>query len=581
MNRILPRLKKLACLASFTAFSVFFCACNKGIPKYIATSATLEAGSTFSASDFLLEDGHTAEFSSDFASRFVQDGIAKINQLGEISVGLTVDGELYNITLNVQDTIPPTASAGIITVSQGDVLTAEQCVTNIKDQTEVTCAFLTEPDLTQVGLTSSTVILTDAAGNRTEIPVEITVLSANEVLQSSYTIEAGESIPEAKELIAFNRTGKYITDVSVINTSLLGCHTLELEIEGAVYSTLLIIEDTIAPTATVVPVTAYYGAAFPSADSFVSNITDKGPVTVSYETDPGAIVSEPATVRIVLTDQAGNRTVYESQCSVATDDEAPKFLSYPTQLDADINNTIIWRAMVSAEDNSGMVDISLDTADADLAKAGTYTAYFVARDSVGNETRQEVRLVLHDNSVTKEMMDQLCEVIVDEIITDDMTTQEVLYAVAKYVKNAILYTGEGAHDDVRREAYLGLGSRRNGDCFTFMAASHELLTYLGYDVQIVKRMPQYVPESGNHFWLLVNCGTEEEPLWYHHDSSPHSKPFNQETYMMTDAQVKAYTNNRNNSSSKKHYYSFDTSLHPASATEIVVEWDDIDSKYYE
>ena len=581
MNRIVPRLKKLACLASFTAFSVFFCACNKGIPKYIATSATLEAGSTFSASDFLLEDGHTAEFSSDFASRFVQDGIAKINQLGEISVGLTVDGELYNITLNVQDTIPPTASAGIITVSQGDVLTAEQCVTNIKDQTEVTCAFLTEPDLTQAGLTSSTVILTDAAGNRTEIPVEITVLSANEVLQSSYTIEAGESIPEAKELIAFNRTGKYITDVSVINTSLLGCHTLELEIEGDVYSTLLIIEDTIAPTATVVPVTAYYGAAFPSADSFVSNITDKGPVTVSYETDPGAIVSEPATVRIVLTDQAGNRTVYESQCSVATDDEAPKFLSYPAQLDADINNTIIWRAMVSAEDNSGMVDISLDTADADLAKAGTYTAYFVARDSVGNETRQEVRLVLHDNSVTKEMMDQLCEVIVDEIITDDMTTQEVLYAVAKYVKNAILYTGEGAHDDVRREAYLGLGSRRNGDCFTFMAASHELLTYLGYDVQIVKRMPQYVPESGNHFWLLVNCGTEEEPLWYHHDSSPHSKPFNQETYMMTDAQVKAYTNNRNNSSSKKHYYSFDTSLHPASATEIVVEWDDIDSKYYE
>ena len=153
MKRTLPKLKKLACLASFAAFSVFFCACNKGIPKYIATSATLEAGSTFSASDFLLEGGHTAEFSSDFASRFVQDGIAKINQLGEISVGLTVDGELYNIILNVQDTIPPTASAGIITVSQGDVLTAEQCLTNIKDQTEVSCAFQTEPDLTQVGLT--------------------------------------------------------------------------------------------------------------------------------------------------------------------------------------------------------------------------------------------------------------------------------------------------------------------------------------------------------------------------------------------------------------------------------------------
>jgi hypothetical protein len=204
----------------------------------------------------------------------------------------------------------------------------------------------------------------------------------------------------------------------------------------------------------------------------------------------------------------------------------------------------------------------------------------IAKDSVGNETRQEVKLVLHDNSVTKEMMDQMCEEITGKIITADMTTQEILYAIAKYVSGNIKYTSEGVHDDVRREAYLGLGSRKNGDCFTFCAASHELLSYLGYEIQMVRRSPEFVKESGNHFWLLVNCGTKEEPLWYHHDSSPHSKPYNQETHMMTDAQLKAYTNNRNSNSSIKHYYSFDTSLHPASATEIVVEWN-IDSKYYE
>lgn len=580
MNPFIPKLKKLVCLASFAAISTIFCSCGKGIPEYIAGSATVEAGSTFSASDFLLEAGHTAEFSSEFSSLFVEEGVAKIHQVGEYSVGLTVDGELYQIELTVQDTIPPAASAGMVTVCQGDPLTAEQCVTDITDQTVVSASFLTEPDLSQTGVTTATVVLTDAAGNRTEIPVEITVLGKDEFLKDSYVIEAGERMPAAKELIAFNRTGKFITDVSVINTSLIGSYTLELEIEGAVYTTELIIADTVAPTATIVPVTAYYGAAFPSADTFVTNIVDKGPVSVSYETDPGASVLEPGIVRLVLTDQAGNRTVYDGAYSVATDEEAPKFLSAPAQLEADINSTIMWRAMVTVEDNSGTVDVSLDTTGVNLEKPGTYTACFIAKDPVGNETRQEVTLVLHDNSVTKEMMDGICEEITGKIITDNMTTRQILRAVAEYVSSNIKYTSEGVHDDVRREAYLSLSSRRNGDCFSFMAASYELLSYLGYEIQIVRRSPEFVAESGNHFWLLVNCGTKEEPLWYHHDSSPHSKPYNQETYMMTDAQVKAYTNNRSSNASIKHYYSFDTSLHPASATEILVEWD-IDSKYYE
>ena len=580
MKQLITKLRKLVCPATFAATTFFLCSCNIGIPAYIATSATVEAGNTFSATDFILEEGHTSEFATDFTSQFVQNGLAQINQIGEYSVDLIVDGKNYAIELIVQDTISPKASARTITICQGDSLTAEQCITDILDATNVSCAFKTEPDLTQVGTFNEIVILSDEAGNCTEIPVTISVLGMDELLADSYTIEAGEIIPSEEELIVSNRTGKYITDISVINTSLIGNYTLEVEIEGEVYSTELIIEDTIAPIATVVPITAYYGADFPSADSFVSEIIDEGPVTVSYETDPGAIVNDQNAVRIALTDQAGNRTLYDSQCSIVHDDEVPRFVTVPTELDADVNTSIIWRSMVSAEDNSGVVDLSLDTADINLEKPGTYTAFLVAKDPAGNETRQEVKLILHDNSVTKEMMDQVCAEITGKIITDDMTTQEKLYAVYKYVVNKISYTSEGVHDDVRREAYLGLTTRKNGDCFTFCAASKELLSYLGYDIQIVRRRLDLVKEYGNHFWLLVNCGTEEEPLWYYHDASPHSKPFDLETYMMTDAQLKAYTNYRASNSSKKHYYTFDTSLHPASATEIVVDLG-IDSQYFE
>ena len=580
MHSFIIKKGKQLCLAAFAAITVFFCSCGKAVPDYIATSAIVEAGNSFSASDFVLEEEHIAAFADDFATQFVHEGVAKINHIGEYSVGLIIDGESYEIKLTVQDTIPPEASARMITICQGDPLTAEQCITNLNDQTNVSCSFQAEPDLTLAGLVNEIVVLTDEAGNCTEIPVTITVLGINELLADSYTIEAGESIPTEAELIGFNRTGKYVTDISVINTSLIGSYPLEVEIEGTVYSTELIIEDTIAPIATVHPITAYYGAAFPSADNFVSEIIDEGPVTVSYETDPGAIVSDQTVVYIVLTDQGGNRTVYDSRCSVAQDDEAPTFVAFPEELEADVDTTIIWRSMVSAEDNSGMVELSLDTTGISLNKPGTYTVFFVAKDPAGNETRQEVKLTLHDNSVTKEMMDQVCAKIVDKIITEDMTTQEKLHAVYKYVVSKISYTSEGVHDDVRREAYLGLTTRKNGDCFTFCAASEELLSYLGYETQIVRRRLDLVKEYGNHFWVLVNCGTEEEPLWYHHDASPHSKPFNLETYMMTDAQLKAYTNYRAGNSSKKHYYTFDTSLHPASATEIVVDLG-IDSKYFE
>lgn len=580
MKQFMIKAKNKCYLILVTLLFIFLCSCEEYIPDYIATSATVEAGNRFRAEDFLLEKGHTAEFAEEFAHQFAQDGIAKINKIGDYSVEIIVDGKNYSIQLTVQDTISPKAVARVVTVSQGDTLTAEQCVTDITDQTEVSCVFQSEPDFTQIGSITEIVILTDEAGNCTEIPVSITILGVQEILAAQYTIEAGSDIPTVNELLGWNRIGNYVTDVSSINTSLIGNYTLEIEIDDSIYTTELIIEDTIAPTAEVCQVTAYCGAVFPVPESFVSNINDEGPVTVSYEQPPGEIVSETTSVRIILTDQSGNCTVYESMCNVAEDNEAPEFILFPEHLEADVDSTIIWRAMVEVEDNSGQVELTLDTSGIDITKPGTYTVFFVAKDLAGNETRQEVTLVLHDNTVTKEMMDEVCAKILGQIITENMTTQEMLYAVWNYVVSHIKYTSNGVHDDVRREAYLGLTTRKNGDCFTYCAASEELLSYLGFETQIVRRKEEFVKTSGNHFWVLVNCGTDEEPLWYHHDASPHKKPYDMETYMMTDAQLKAYTDYRAETSSFRYYYSFDTSLYPASALEIVVDWE-IDAKYFE
>lgn len=580
MNQLIIKRGKQLFLIFSVTITMFLCSCGESIPEYIATSATVEAGDVFLASDFLLEEGHTVDFADDFAKEYVKDGLAQINEIGKHDVKLVVDGENYVIALNVQDTVPPKALARMVTLCQGDTLAAEQCIVDINDCTNVTCAFKNEPDLTQVGIVNEVVVVTDEGGNCIEVPVTIRVLGENQLLIDKYTIEAGENIPAIDELIVYNKTGKYITDISAINTSLIGSYTLEAEIDGAVYSTEIVVEDTVAPKGTVSSITAYYGGVFPPADGFVSGIIDEGPVTISYESDPGAIVGDQTAVRIVLTDQAGNTTVYDSQISIISDDEAPKFITFPKQLEAVVNTALVWENKVSAEDNSGVVDLSIDTANVKLNNPGTYTAYFVAKDPAGNETRQEVKVIIKDFVVTEEMMDNLCAKIVAKIITEDMTVKEQLHAVYKYVSSSINYTNSGKHDDVRKEAYLALSTRKSGDCFSFYAASNELLNYLGYETQMVRRKLDCVEESGNHYWVLVNCGTKENPSWYHHDSCPQIRAYRQDMYMMTDAQMKAYTNYRASETSKKHYYDYDTSLHPASATEIMAEMT-IDSKYYE
>lgn len=567
-------------LLSLAVIVLSLCACGKSVPDYIASPATVEIGKTFTAQDFILEGEHTARFADSFADKYAQNGTAKINKVGKITVPLIVDGKTYKVKLIVKDSVAPKGMDAMAVVGIGGSLKAEQCITRIEDLSKVTCAFKKKPSFKTAGTVDAVVVLTDEGKNRTEVPVTITVLPEGKYLADSYTIEAGSEIPSADALAVGDKPAKYITDVSAIYTALVGEYPLELEIDGAVYTTNLIIRDTVAPTGVVATTTIYYGGKFPEAGKFVTGILDAGPVNVAFETDPGAQVTTQTSVRIVLTDQGGNRTVYTVPCNIVHDNEAPAFVSFPKEIVADIGATINWRTEVQAQDDSGTVELSFDLSAVNMNKPGTYTGVLMASDPAGNVTRQEVKIVLHDNSVTQEMLDAVCKDIVARIITEGMTTKQKLYAVYQYVKGSITYNGASPHDDLRREAYLSLTTRPSGDCFAFCAASNALLTYLGYETQIVRRDIALASVSGNHFWVLVNCGTKEEPQWYHHDSCPRRQPYRQPTYMATDAQLRAMTKYIVAMGGKKNYFTFDTSLHPASATEITVDLG-IDASYYD
>ena len=541
-------------------------------PSYVAKSVTAEAGrSSIKASDFLIDKSHTAEFAD--------DTYYDLSKVGEYKIKLIVDGEVCTTKLIVADTIAPSGTVVDFAVRQGSELRAEDCVSDIVDATEVEVKFKKKPDLDKVGKQNVTIILEDGGGNRTEYTFVLDVVSSEGLLYTHYVSELGDPLPSADVFTGKSGVGEYLSELSGIGTDSAGIYMLQISANGETYDVVLEIADRTAPTATVTPLTCYN--RLPDPSEFVSNITDKSSVTVTYETEPELSPSGTVNVNIVLTDAYGNSTVYSTYFTVMSDNVAPEIIKAPDSLEIDAGSPVIWRASVEATDDSGNVELSLDTSAADLNTPGKYTVEIVARDAAGNETRLAVKLTVHDSSITEQMLqDAIAKIEKYLKITDKMTSEEKVYAVFRYVYDSMKYSNTSKHIDWRQEAYAALSGGFTGDCFTYCAASYALLRYIGFDAHIVERAESAKIEgTGTHFWVLVNIGSAENPKWYHFDATPQRYPFNLATYLMTNAQLEAYTKWRNDVYKLENYYTYDVEKFPEVSTWQLVSLE-IPAKYF-
>jgi len=125
-------------------------------------------------------------------------------------------------------------------------------------------------------------------------------------IKESVTIEAGDAIPDVEAFFIKNKTvGRYITDISIIDTKKIGAKEIELEADGKIYTSLLIIEDTIPPIGK--PVERYvFNTAKLGADDFVTDIEDMTQVTCSFLSPPDLSRKGWQRIAVALTDEGGN-----------------------------------------------------------------------------------------------------------------------------------------------------------------------------------------------------------------------------------------------------------------------------------
>ncbi len=190
----------------------------------VLRTVTVEAGTQdFQTSNFLRKDGD-AEFVTDMTQ-------VDTSHVGEQEIQLNVNGKERTSTLSVQDTEAPKGEAETATVNVGGELSPDELVTNIEDNTDVTCSFKEEPDLSGVGTVPVTIVLTDEGGNTTEIESEAEVIEDTEepVIDGVAPLEGfiGEPISYKSEITVTDNCDKEVeleVDTSDVDTETEGTY---------------------------------------------------------------------------------------------------------------------------------------------------------------------------------------------------------------------------------------------------------------------------------------------------------------------------------------------------------------------
>lgn len=368
-------------------------------------------------------------------------------------------------------------------------------------------------------------------------------LSTWKPVKEQVTIEVGE-IPEISQFLKNpSDDASFKTDISKVDTSVLGEHTIEIKVAFATFKTSLKVVDTVAPTAEPVDTITEAGT-LPKASDCVKNIVDKTEVSVSFKETPDTSKDGTVSAIVLLVDKAGNKSEVKVNIEVWSDKEAP-VISGVSNKTITKGGTISYRQGVTVTDNMDEnPTLEIDNSKVDLNKVGKYTVTYTATDRSGNKTTKTitVSVIAKENSskpeVTEENVRSMALKVLNQITDDSMSKMEVAFAIYNWVYNNIEYVGSSDKSSWVVGAYQAF-TKKTGDCYNFFAAAKALFEVAGIEnVDVVKS----VTTHSRHYWSLINLGDG----WYHVDTTPR-KGDGDLFFMVTDAELEAYSVKHGNS----------------------------------
>ena len=448
------------------------------------------------------------------------------------------------------DTTAPevTTQQVIIYAEESNTITPKNFITEIKDESECTAEFNSQPDFNMYGKQTVRLTIKDSFGNSTEVEEELYIINLRKQLE----LELGSELPKPEDfLYSPGSSVSYVTDTNIINMMAEGNYEIAFLIDDIEAVAGLQISDTTAPNLVLKSVEGWLNKPLePSAFIDYEKTTDNSDAfDTSFAAEPDWTLLGEQKVTVVATDASGNSASETATLLIKKDEKAP--VVTVTDIDVKVGGTVSYKKAVSYYDDIDTKEemkLSIERTGVNLKEVGTYKVTYTVTDCSGNSTSVTGKINVLEESPKwedEEAIHKKGQDVLNSILKDGMTDREKAKAIYKWIKSNIGYINHSEKGNYIRGAYEGL-FKKQGDCFVYAATAKELLTLAGIqNIDIVK-----ATTNPSHYWNLVYI----EDGWFHFDSTPRADK--SEFFLLTDAELEEY------SSSHRNTHIFDRSLYP-------------------
>lgn len=452
----------------------------------------------------------------------------------------------YDVILHIVDTNRPIVSVQKVDGYYNCEVYPEQFIRSIEDASFCYVRFIKKPDTTQYGLQEVRLLVTDSAGNQTEVISQLCVSNVKERVLWNL----GEELPLA-EVFLTTAEGEisYLTDMSNIDVNQKGVYYINLLVDGKEVVSELQIMDIEAPEIVIKEKKTWKNKPI-KAEEFVISVTDNSNnIQIRYETEPDWAQVGEQTVIIIAEDETGNRVKKETLLTIQKDEKAP--IVTVTDIDVKVGSSVSYKKAVSYYDDIDTEEemtLTIERSGVNLNEVGTYEVIYTVTDCSGNSTSVVGKLNIVEESLAweeEEKIHKKAQEVLQSILKEGMSDRQKAKAIYTWVKYHIGYINHSEKGNYMRGAYEGLFESQ-GDCFVYAATAKELLTQAGIlNMDIVK-----LTTNPSHYWNLVYI----EDGWYHFDATP--RVDKSEFFLLTNDELEAYSLKHGNT------HLFDASLYP-------------------
>ena len=372
-------------------------------------------------------------------------------------------------------------------------------------------------------------------------------------LREELTMEAGGELPSAHGfLLEEPKTPISYLDTSKVWTNVPGVYEITLLCDEKERTAKIRVVDTAAPTGKTQDLTAL-GIEIPEAKDFVTEFHDVTDVTISYVQEPDSNLDQQ-TVTIALTDTSGNVTHLAAGLTLIIDREAPVITGVKDKVIYQ-GDAISYQSGVTITDNmTAEPKLEVERSQVDTEIPGEYMVTYKATDDFGNVSEVSMKITVlekREGYVSLEVIEEEVNAILAEILRDDMTQQQQVWAIYVWIRTNCRYINHSEKDDYRQAAHRML-TERQGDCFNYYALTKVMLDQLGIPNIDVRKVKNYENDN-DHYWSLVSV--DGGINYYHVDTTPRSNPAS--FCLVTDAYMDEYSANNGKC------FNRDKSLYPA------------------